>query len=33
MVEEIELYKIGEFLEHPFRVLDDDKMEEMGRRI
>ena len=26
-VKEIELYKIGEFPDHPFRVIDDDKME------
>ena len=32
-VKEIELYKIGEFPDHPFRVLDDDKMEEMVKSV
>ena len=32
-VKEIELYKIGEFPDHPFRVIDDDKMEEMVKSI
>lgn len=32
-VKEIELYKIGEFPDHPFRVIDDDKMEEMVKSV
>ena len=32
-VKEIELYKIGEFPEHPFRVIDDDKMKEMVKSV
>ena len=32
-VKEIELYKIGEFPNHPFRVIDDDKMEEMVKSV
>lgn len=32
-VKEIELYKIGEFPDHPFRVIDDDKMQEMVKSV
>ena len=32
-VKEIELYKIGEFPDYPFRVIDDDKMEEMVKSV
>lgn len=32
-VKEIELYKIGKFPDYPFRVIDDDKMEEMVKSV
>ena len=32
-VKEIELYKIGEIPDHPFRVIDDDKMQEMVKSV